>query len=84
MWNLRRKETGVADSEGLTELELRVEGMGCQHCVAAVTKAIEAVSGVEISNVDLATGLVKVTGRAGALERQRLVEAIRAAGYEAS
>jgi copper chaperone CopZ len=66
------------------ELELRVEGMSCQHCVAAVTKAVESVPGVEGANVDLASGMVSVTGRAGAVDRQQLVEAIRAAGYQTS
>lgn len=74
----------MPQDEEQMQLELQVEGMSCQHCVAAVTKAVEAVPGVETADVDLATGLVKVTGDTDVIDRQRLVEAIRAAGYETS
>ena len=63
------------------ELELRVEGMSCQHCVASVTGAVGSVPGVEDVAVDLGTGLVKVRARAGAVQREQVAEAIRAAGY---
>ncbi len=69
-----------SSSEGM-ELELKVEGMSCQHCVAAVTNAVGSVPGVEDVTVDLATGLVKVRGHAGAVQREEMIEAIRAAGY---
>lgn len=35
------------------EKTLHVEGMMCQHCVARVKKALEAVEGVEEALVDL-------------------------------
>ena len=35
--------------------------MSCQHCVRAVTQAIESVAGVESVAVDLASGLALVT-----------------------
>ena len=35
------------------EKTLHVEGMMCQHCVARVKKALEAVDGVEEAVVDL-------------------------------
>ncbi len=66
------------------ELELKVEGMSCQHCVAAVTGAVSAVPGVEDVTVDLNSGLVKVRGQAGTVQREPLVEAIRSAGYTVS
>lgn len=64
-----------------TELELRVEGMSCQHCVAAVTGAVEPVSGVIDVAVDLDRGLVTVHGRAGMMDREQVAGAIRTAGY---
>jgi copper chaperone CopZ len=73
----------MPESKGRTELQLKVEGMSCQHCVAAVTEAVESVPGVEASDVDLASGMVKVAGPTG-VDRQQLLDAIRAAGYEAS
>jgi len=54
--------------------------MSCQHCVAAVDKAVRAVPGVIDAAVDLAAGAVKVMGT---FDRQQVVEAIKAAGYEA-
>lgn len=74
----------MAVGEEQIELELQVQGMSCQHCVAAVTEALQRVPGVESSNVDLGAGRVKVRAQAGLVERPQLVEAIRAAGYEAS
>ena len=74
----------MAGEASKTEWELQVSGMSCEHCVASVTKAVEAVPGVDKATVDLSTGVVVVTGEVGALERRQLVEAIQAAGYEAS
>lgn len=62
-------------------IEIKVSGMSCQHCVAAVDKAIRAVPGVTEAAVDLASGSVKITG---AFDRQQVIEAIKAAGYEAT
>jgi copper chaperone CopZ len=61
-------------------IQIEVSGMSCQHCVAAVDKAVRAVPGVTDAAVDLAAGAVKVTG---AFERSQVIEAVKAAGYEA-
>lgn len=39
-----------------------VEGMTCEHCVAAVTEELENVAGAQGVEVDLASGRVTVTG----------------------
>ena len=44
--------------------EYRVEGMTCSGCATKVTAAVRSVPGVVTSDVDLATGRVRVTGRA--------------------
>ena len=62
-------------------IEIQVGGMSCQHCVNAVDKAVRAVPGVADAAVDLAAGSVRVTG---GFDRQQVVEAIKAAGYEAT
>ena len=41
------------EKEIVMEKTLHVEGMMCQHCVARVKKALEAVEGVEEAIVDL-------------------------------
>lgn len=61
--------------------EIKVTGMSCEHCVAAVGKAVRTVPGVTEAVVDLQGGRVKVEG---AFDRQQVVAAIKAAGYEAS
>jgi len=39
---------------GVTALKtIRIEGMSCQHCVAAVTKALHDIEGIDNVSVDL-------------------------------
>ena len=59
---------------------LHVEGMSCDHCVQAVTRALKAVPGVERALVVLDSGLAEVEGEAGAAD---LVAAVEAEGYVA-
>ena len=39
---------------------IRVEGMSCQHCVKAVSDAVNALPGIDSVEVDLDAGLVTV------------------------
>lgn len=59
---------------------LKVNGMTCAHCVAAVEKALEQVPGVDTAQVSLEKGQAVVTGNA---EVQAMVAAIEEAGYGA-
>jgi copper chaperone len=61
--------------------EIKVKGMSCQHCVAAVTKAVAGLPGVSNVEVDLASGRVSYD-RAAPLPPDDLDRVIRAAGYE--
>lgn len=54
-------------------IEIRVTGMSCQHCVAAVTRALESVPGVTGVRVDLESGLARVQGEAEAAALERAV-----------
>ena len=58
--------------------QLRIEGMTCGHCVAAVKRALEAVPGVESAEVSLAEGRAKINGTA--LEAE-LITAVEEEGY---
>ena len=60
--------------------ELEISGMNCQHCVAAVTRALEAVPGVSAVSVDLAAGRAQVDGAA---DPGSLARAVIDAGYQA-
>lgn len=59
---------------------LKVEGMSCNHCVAAVKKALESVEGVESAQVSLDEKQAVVVGNA---EDKLLEEAVKEAGYDA-
>ncbi|MFL9994409.1 copper chaperone [Burkholderia sp. GAS332] len=59
-------------------IEFQVEGMSCQHCVAAVTNAIREHDGAAQVQVDLASGRVTVES---AQPADTLKAAIDEAGY---
>ena len=65
------------------EKKLNVEGMSCQHCVAHVTQALEAVEGISRVEVSLedASAIVEFDG---AVPDEALIAAVKNAGYEAS
>jgi copper chaperone len=63
------------------ELEIKVDGMTCDHCVQAVTGAVRESGGDALDvAVDLDAGVVTVSG--DGLDRVALVSAIAEAGYE--
>lgn len=61
-------------------LWLKVLGMTCGHCVAAITKAVEALPGVDDVSVDLEGGEVRVHGTPDVASVRRV---IAREGYEA-
>lgn len=60
--------------------EYIITGMNCPHCQNAVKKAIEAVDGVDMVEVDLHAGLATVDGAA---DSAAIIGAVHAAGFEA-
>jgi copper chaperone CopZ len=66
----------------MNTVELAVQGMTCGSCVKHVTKALQAVAGVDQVEVDLATGRALVKGdlQAGAAP---LIEALANEDYPA-
>ncbi len=63
-------------------IELKVDGMTCDHCVRAVTGAITGVAGVTDANVDLEAGAATVTGEG--VDLAAVLAAITEEGYEAA
>lgn len=61
-----------------TTLELTVSGMSCQHCVKAVTQAVQALDAQASVAVDLPTGKVTVSSVAGP---EQIRQAIADEGY---
>ena len=62
----------------MTTRTYAVEGMTCEHCVAAVTTEVGKMPGISDVIVDLEQGTLTVTGDAS---RQALAEAVDEAGY---
>lgn len=60
-------------------MELKVEGMMCNHCKASVEKACKAIPGVTDAVADLKAKTVTVSGEA---DRAVLAQAITDAGFE--
>ena len=65
---------------------LKIGGMSCAGCVGGVTAALQGVGGVADVQVNLEAGTAVVGGDASIarFKAQRLVEAVQAAGKEAS
>lgn len=58
--------------------QFQVQGMSCQHCVKAVTRAVQQLDAQAIVAVDLQKAAVTVQSDAA---RERIVEVIREEGY---
>lgn len=65
----------------MEKLVLKVEGMSCGHCKAAVEKSLKGVSGVKDAEVDLLKKTVTVSFEAGKVNEKQLAEVIDEAGY---
>jgi len=59
---------------------ITIQGMSCQHCVASVSKALQAIPGVSRVNVDLSAGRANYEGDVSAAV---VKEAIAAIGFTA-
>ncbi len=59
-------------------IQFQVEGMSCNHCVGAITRAVQAVDPTAQVSADVPTQSVKVESGA---DRVALQQAIEEAGY---
>lgn len=64
----------------MAEVTLSIEGMSCQHCVMAVKKAVDALDGVERSDVEVGSATVKYDD--SAVKAEDIGAAIVNAGYK--
>lgn len=64
----------------MSETTIKIEGMSCQHCVMRVKKAIDALSGV--SHSDVQVGSASVVFDESKLKKEDIVAAIKKAGYK--
>lgn len=61
---------------------IAIEGMSCGHCVKAVTSALEELGSVDIEQVSIGSATVSYDPEATPVER--IAQAVRDAGYEAT
>jgi len=61
-------------------IQLKITGMTCGHCKAAVEKALSGVEGVDSVQVSLEAGSARVEG---APDPAALIEAVKGEGYGA-
>ena len=55
-----------------------IQGMSCQHCVASVTKALQAIPGIGQVKVDLTKGEANYVGK---IDPNVVKKAITAIGF---
>lgn len=60
---------------------IKIEGMSCQHCVMAVTKALAGIENVKDVHVDLQKGEATFT-EVKPVDRKQISEKIKKAGFE--
>lgn len=68
------------DTNTTSETTYTVGGMTCAHCVASVREELSELSGLEIRELDLASGRLVVSGEA-ADSQDAIRAAVEAAGY---
>lgn len=61
---------------------LKVDGMSCEHCVKAITKAVSALPGIGHVNVDLKAGTVAVEYDAAQSSLESIKYEIEDQGYD--
>lgn len=82
LWPRRKKVTQASAPDAAEKLTLKIDGMTCTHCAAAVQRALEATEGVQSAEVSLEEKRAVVAGKG--LDVAKLVAAVDAIGYKAS
>ncbi len=65
-----------------TTIHLAIKGMTCDHCVRAITNAVQDVEGVSAADVSLETNSARVEG--DVIDVEKILAAIEEEGYEAT
>ncbi|MBI4370791.1 MAG: cation transporter [Elusimicrobia bacterium] len=79
-WLLNRGSVAVAADAQV--ISLRISGMDCAACAAAIKKSVEKVPGVTSASVDFDSQRARVATD-GKADPQAVLEAVAAAGYKA-
>lgn len=66
----------------MEQTTLKIEGMTCDHCKAAVTNALKELEGVSEVNVDVKEGTAKVAYNSSSVSVSEMNEAVEEQGYD--
>ncbi len=66
----------------MEHLEIRIEGMHCDGCVAGVQRALTNRPGVDAARADLVSGIVAIDFDPSRIDRPGLEAAIEGAGFD--
>ena len=79
-------ECSLLTETDMTTIELKIDGMTCGHCVAAVKRALEAVDGVSVSSVAIGAASFEVDEQVLSDERAMAAatSAVAEEGYSVS
>ena len=66
----------------MTSLTLKIDGMSCGHCVMSVQKALRALDGVQVEQVQVGSAQLRFDPATRNVDD--ILNAIRDAGYEPS
>jgi copper chaperone len=59
---------------------IKIEGMSCQHCVMAVTKALKEIEGLSSVNVDLQNGSATIE-HSGLIDMNQVKSVVEREGF---
>lgn len=76
-------ETQIGGTDEMAIATLKVEGMTCEHCVRAVTRALEETDGVTRAQVELEAGRARVEYDEARTDPRQLAGAVMEEGYVA-
>lgn len=63
---------------------IQIDGMTCTGCTASVQKALQAQTGVSSVSISLEDGMASVDYDETLVNQQQLLDAIEAAGFDAT
>ncbi len=64
----------------MAEVNLKIDGMSCQHCVMSVKKALDELDGVTSSEVEI--GSARVSYEESKTDKDAIENAVKNAGYK--
>jgi len=67
----------------MTNMELKIKGMTCNHCQMRIKKALESIDGIEGAEVDFKKGTAKISVQdESKVNLEKIAEVIEDTGYE--